>query len=194
MSRNGLILLLALAFITNMCQAQGTGFELLSKNVEIIARRTERCTNETVDIRKELGAQNVINEDFGQILEKLSARLNKLETDNQALNQTMLELQNDNEHMKAKLIKLQATCTCTLSSTSSTTTVQTTKTEPTTTEPTATEPTATEPTTTEPTTTEPTTTEPTSTTTAGPLFLHQGHCDEGWSEYNGRCYCSASQE
>ena len=178
MSTNGLILFVALAFITNMCQAQGTGFELLSKNVEIIARRTERCTNETVDIRKELGAQNVINEDFGQILEKLSARLNKLETDNQALNQTMLELQNDNEHIKAKLNKLQATCTCTLSTTSSTTT----------------EPTTTKPPPTEPKTTETTTTEPTSTTTAGPLYLNQGHCDEGWSEFEGRCYIVVPME
>ena len=161
-----------------MCQAQINDFERLSKNVEIIARRTERCTNETADIRKELGTLSVINDDFGQILEKLSARLNKLETDNQALNQTMLELQNDNEHMKAKLNKLQATCTCTLSATSSTTT----------------KPTTTKPQTTEQKTTEPTTTEPTSTTTAGPLYLNQGHCDEGWSEYNGRCYCPASQE
>ena len=183
MSTNGLILFVALAFITHMCRAQGNGFELLSKNVEILARRTETCTNETADIRKELGAQKVINEDFGQILEKLSARLNKLETENQALNQTMLELQNDNEHIKAKLNKLQATCTCTISTASSITTVQTTPTEPTTTEPTTIEPT-----TTEPTTTEPTTTEPTSTRTAGPLYLHQGHCDEGWSEFEGRCY------
>ena len=180
MSTNGLILFVALAFIYNMCQAQKTDFGRLSKNVEILVSATERCTNETADIRKDLGAQNVINEDFGQILEKLSARLNKLEAENQALNQTMIKMQNDNE--KTEMPKLQATCTCKLTTTSSTP-IQTTTIKQCTTEPTATA----SPTT-EPITTEPTKTESLPATTEGPLFPHQDLCDEGWSEYDDHCY------
>ena len=167
-----MILFVVFAFITKLCQAQRTDFERLSKTVEILVSTTERCTNETADIRKELGALRVINEDFGQILEKLSARLNKLETENQALNQTMIKMQNDNE--KTEITKFQATCTCTLTTTSSTP-IQATTTEQSTTEPT----------TTASPTTEPTKTEPMTATTEK---THQDLCDEGWSEYNGHCY------
>ena len=164
-----------------MCQAQKTDFERLIKNVEILASTTERCTNETTDIMKELGTLSVINDKFSQVLETLSARLNKLEAQNQALNQTMIKMQNDNE--KTEITKLQATCTCTLTTTSSTP-IQTTTTEQSTTEPTTT----TASPTTEPITTESTSTEPMPATAEGPLFPHQDLCDEGWSEYDGHCY------
>ena len=166
MSTNGLILFVALAFITKLCQAQRTDFERLSKSVEILVSTTERCTNETTDIRKELGALSVINDKLSQILEKLSERLNKLEIENQALNQTMIKMQNDNEHKKTEIPKFQATCTLTTTSSTTTTAMPTT----------------------EPITTEPTSTEPMPATAEGPLFPHQDLCDEGWSEYGGHCY------
>ena len=171
MSTISLILFVTFVFITNMCQAQKTDFEHLSKNVEILVSTTERCTNETADIRKELGALRVINEDFDQILEKLSERLNRLENENQALNQTVIKMQNE----KTEIPKLQATCTCTLTTTSSTP-IQTTTTEKSTIEPTTT---AASP------TTEPTKTEPMPATAERP---HPDLCDEGWSEYDGHCY------
>ena len=107
------------AFVIFSCHAQGTDLGHHNKDVEIVYNKIERCTNENINIKKELEAQNAINEDASQNLEKLSSRQNKIEIENQALNQTMLEIQNDIENIKTQLTKLQAKP---LSSTTTTTT------------------------------------------------------------------------
>ena len=125
MTKISMILLVACTFIFGMCQAQRTNFRRLNKNVEI-SSKTERYANTSTGIKKDLKKQNTVNEDVSHFLEKLSAKLDKLERANQALNQAlnqqlesasqalnqaMLEIHNDNENMRTELNKLQATCT-----------------------------------------------------------------------------------
>ena len=66
--------------------------------------------------------QGVINEHVSKILDDLRANQHKLETENQALKHTMIEIQTDNENMKAELNKLQAILTTTTLTTTTTTT------------------------------------------------------------------------
>ena len=101
-------------------------------------------------------------------LDDLRTNQNRLESENQALSQTILEIQNDYENMKTenqdlsqnilemqtKLTKLQAICTTTPSSTPTTIT--------------------------------------TPTTTTSTPFLHS--CDEGWRSFNGHCYLFVEEE
>ena len=120
------MLFVACVFMFCMRHAQGTDYERLNKNVEILFSKTEKCAYKTNDIMRELEAQSTINEYISQIMEKL-------ESANQAINQTMREIKNDIENLRAKLTTLEATCKCT-STTLSSTTIQTTTTKPTTTE------------------------------------------------------------
>ena len=162
MTKFSIILLVACTFIFSMCQAQGADLKrLLNENVEISLSKTERNANTSTGIKRDLKEQNTVNEDVSRLLEKLSAKLDKLERANQALNQAlnqqlesasqalnqaMLEIHNDNEKMRTELNKLQATCTCSSTSLPSTTAI------------------------------EPTTTP----------FLQS--CNEGWKYFNGHCY------
>ena len=112
MTNSSMILLVACTFIFGMCQAQRTNFRRLNENVEISLSKTEGYVNTSTGIKRDLEAKSVVIEDLSQLLEKLSAKQDKLEIANQALNQAMLEIQNDNENMRTELKKLQATCTC----------------------------------------------------------------------------------
>ena len=107
MAKRSLIFYLTCAFVIFICHAQRTDFGHHNKDVEILFNKMEIYTNETFDIRKELEAQSAINEDASQNLKKLSSRQIKFEIENQALNQTLLEIQNDIENIKTQLTKLQ---------------------------------------------------------------------------------------
>ena len=66
--------------------------------------------------------QGVINEHVSKVLDDLRANQHKLETENQALKHTIIELQTDNENMKSELNKLQAILITTTLKTTTTTT------------------------------------------------------------------------
>ena len=157
-----MILLVSCTIIFGMCQAQRTKLRRLNENEEKLLSKTESNANTSTGIKRDLKEQNTVNEDVSRLLEKLSAKLDKLERANQALNQALnqhlesashalnqavLEIHNDNENMRTELNKLQATCTCASTSLPSKTATM-----------------------------EPTTT---------PFLLS---CDEGWKYFNGHCY------